>query len=173
MRAWLMLSSLVMFVVMAVGCHKSDGNCTPEGNTCADSNECCGDDLCIGFMCQPPDACMDAGDVCGDDIDCCNYLAGSGYCVDGVCADSCVTGANCVSGCCAPTTMGNLVCSDASYCAQWLPLLTTCSNTSQCCAPLACAPTPDVFLCCVQSGGSCALHDDCCGEMLCYGGVCG
>ena len=67
------------------------------------------------------DACMAAGDACQINGDCCGFANGTSTCTwfeDGlmVCADYCVVGADCSSGCCVPLEGGGGVCGPASFC---------------------------------------------------------
>jgi hypothetical protein len=86
-----------------------------------DSGEACIDGICAeddgsGSYSDPGGTCLDAGESCGTTSDCC----GSALCVDydgySVCADQCSSDSGCYSGCCAPTSSGNLVCSAPDYC---------------------------------------------------------
>ncbi len=102
------------------------------------------------------EACVPQGGVCTKPTDCCmNQMAG-GRVLESVCvvppasqpglshcAGTCVTGADCVSGCCAP--LGNaavMVCSAPSFCAN------------------------------VCAGAPCNVNGDCCVGTLCVSGGC-
>jgi hypothetical protein len=87
-------------------------------------------------------SCVATGDVCSVNGDCCNFLADAGYCVDSLCADSCTTGSECVSGCCAP------LAGDVG---------------SVCSAPVYCPPGGSAAI-----GDPCSLDTDC-GEGTCTG----
>jgi hypothetical protein len=51
----------------------------------------------------------------------------------------------------------------------------TCESTDECCGDLECGTTTLGQVCCGQTGASCATDngEDCCGELLCIGGICG
>jgi hypothetical protein len=53
---------------------------------------------------------------CTRNGDCCTFLAGTGYCVSGFCADSCRFNSDCVSNCCAPLVGGGFTCAPRSAC---------------------------------------------------------
>lgn len=59
-------------------------------------------------------SCAPTGAPCASSGECCNFQAGTGYCVDiageVACSDSCTTGADCESGCCLPLNGGGMVC---------------------------------------------------------------
>lgn len=73
-----------------------------------------------GFACAPPSVCSPvcapANGSCERNGDCCNFLAGNGWCVEGMCADTCTAHSQCVSGCCASLTSGDRVCFHPSAC---------------------------------------------------------
>jgi hypothetical protein len=94
----------------AVGNGSADDGANDDGND--DGN----DDSDDGA-----DACMPAGDACQTNGDCCGFSNGTSTCTwfeDGlmVCADYCVLGADCSSGCCVPLEDGGGVCGPASFC---------------------------------------------------------
>jgi hypothetical protein len=92
--------------------------------------------------------CTANGSSCTANGDCCSFQQGDGYCVDGVCADSCGSSSECVSGCCAALEGGGGACGPQAWCAG------------------SCAPT----------SGSCSVNGDCCnflqGEGWCVSGTC-
>jgi hypothetical protein len=93
-----------------------DDSCTSDSNCLSN---CCYPTEQGHYVCQPTvqceGVCYTTGSYCSRNGDCCNYLQGTGYCVDSVCADSCVYSYECASGCCAPTTAGG-ACAPVYYC---------------------------------------------------------
>ncbi|MFO0598698.1 MAG: hypothetical protein U0228_25555 [Myxococcaceae bacterium] len=95
---------------------------------CADSctsNSGCVSGCCALLVsgnraCSSPSSCTSTcagvNSFCSVNGDCCNWQAGTGFCVDHHCADSCSRNSDCVSGCCASTLQGSLVCSARSFC---------------------------------------------------------
>lgn len=105
-----------------------DGFCV--SGTCADAcdaaeecqSACCARTQNGERACAPveicAEVCVDTGESCSVNADCCNYRDGVGYCVDGICADTCAMGASeqCFSGCCAELQGGDWACAPAEYC---------------------------------------------------------
>ncbi len=87
--------------------------CTDSTDKTTCVSTCCAPLAVSGFACAPValcnGSCFQAGEPCSVNSDCCNFLAGDGYCVGGYCADECSpdsiqngVSSECVSGCCAP-----------------------------------------------------------------------
>lgn len=172
----LFLLCVVVGGVGMFGCSQSeDSGCSVGGSSCSDSYECCGDYICEDWHCVPPQAsCQPTGSYCGSNGDCCSFEQGSGWCVDSTCKDTCASSLDCVSGCCAPTSIAGVsTCADASYCASCLSVRSYCTNAAECCGAMLCELTTGSLICCSQYGMGCVYDNDCCGIMLCYGGVCG
>ncbi|MCA2979286.1 MAG: hypothetical protein INH41_07095 [Myxococcaceae bacterium] len=103
-----------------------DGYCV--SGRCADACEVGGD--CLSGCCAPllggsrtcapatscSLTCRAVNAPCTRNGDCCNFVAGDGYCVDGSCADTCSRNSQCVSGCCAPLVGGGSTCASRSAC---------------------------------------------------------
>ncbi len=103
-----------------------------------------------------PPACLSAGvdctsapDACCSGI--CSPLTGSALLTgqQAVCADSCSTGPECVSGCCVPdVTTGMLACAPRGSCpATCVPAGSACTSPADCCGRETCISL---------NGGSCA-----------------
>ncbi len=99
-----------------------DGVCA---DACSSSSECvsgcCGSLEGGGGACGPQawcggGSCQPTGSSCSSNGQCCNFLEGEGYCVDGRCADSCYYNSDCVSGCCASLQGGGNACAAAYVC---------------------------------------------------------
>jgi hypothetical protein len=164
---------LCFSMMVSLGCSQpEDNSCSVRGSSCSDSYECCGDDVCDGWQCVAlGPACTATDNFCMNHTDCCNFDQGTGWCVDNICKDSCLVGSNCVSGCCAPTSISGVsTCADASYCVSCLPVRGYCTSDLECCGTMLC--DPGMLTCCVQYGLGCVYDNDCCGVMLCYGGTC-
>jgi hypothetical protein len=98
--------------------------------TCADAcsegvgceSECCALLTSNHFACAPAsiceEACVVTGDPCSINSDCCSYRQGSGFCVDGFCADECSQEApdECESFCCAELSSGDFACAPPELC---------------------------------------------------------
>jgi len=110
----------------------SNGQCLP---ICDFDDECstgCCAELQNGeSVCSPSDhcggECKDAGSICESNGDCCDYYAGTAYCVtfgredDALCADTCFDGSDCFSGCCVEIDNGESVCASSLYCDNYKP----------------------------------------------------
>jgi hypothetical protein len=97
------------------------GRCTDSCTENADCRSgCCAPLVGGGKACGPVSqcspACAPVGRACTTNGDCCNFINDRGYCVDGVCADSCVLNSECTSNCCAPLVGGGFTCSPRSSC---------------------------------------------------------
>lgn len=93
--------------------------------------------------------CRNSGGICSADFHCC----GASLCVNGVCSSGGISG---------------------------LPLGSSCSASSQCSqsgGSVVCADNglirDGLLNCCRNTGGACAIDDNCCGSALCVDGVCG
>lgn len=97
------------------------GRCADACNSNAECNSnCCavlvsGNRACSGSS-ACTSSCRATGALCSVNGDCCNFLGGTGYCVDDVCRDSCLRNSECVSGCCAPLVGGGSVCNATQFC---------------------------------------------------------
>ena len=106
------------------------GGCGDDVVTCDTDDDCPLGALCSSGACRlegpsnPPPPRPDGGSTtcsavdepCSVQVDCCNFLAGTGFCVEQACADTCFVDADCLSGCCAPVDNGSRVCSAATFC---------------------------------------------------------
>jgi len=98
--------------------------------TCADA--CSMDTDCQSGCCAPlvsgqracapsaicQQACVEAGESCSVNADCCNFRDGMGFCVDGICADTCDQNMpeECLSTCCAELEGGDFACAPFELC---------------------------------------------------------
>jgi len=187
-------------VICADNGYSSDGAlncCRNEGGVCnsgGDSSDCCSGLYCIAGVCggsssgaslPPGSACVTTSQclqsatggavVCADNgysfdgaLNCCRNEGG--VCIAGGDSADCCAGLLCVGGICGGTSSGGS-----------LTLGATCSATSQCSQPsggaVVCASNgiagDGALNCCRNNGGACTDGTQCCGSLLCTGGVCG
>ncbi len=180
------LASTAVGALLAACTTGGGGPATPLGG-CVSDRECSGDQVCRDGTCATPDetpdaqgptpspakpdsgapgsetpdaggACVATGDACTYEQDCCNYLSGTGFCVDfgsgGACADSCTSDADCESGCCAATQGGGSVCSPPAFCPVCSAPGGPCTTTTDCCqTPTS---TEAYGAVCLSNSNSCA-----------------
>lgn len=162
--------------------HCQTGGCT----TCAGPSITCvlggllpGQECCNGAVCRPspivPRCCVGPGEACVNSADCCGLtMCQGGMCQGGTDGSFCIFDSDCGEG---------LVCR-SFQCT--MDAAATCIEPNMacaggaCCSGLACAPDPDMDMpvyppeerCCASGGSSCDDAYDCCGEMICNGGMC-
>ena len=142
---------------------------------------CRKDGDCATNNCGPKDPYGRQRCLCNAPADCPQSRAGdpchTATCTAGVCGlpvdpdgTSCGTLQQCTSGTCAACTG-----TTRDYVANEPA---ACSSAAQCCQQET-TNCEDIYLClngaqcCHPSGGSCSFDCDCCGTLLCSGGVCG
>lgn len=143
-------------------CDPFTGTCEPtnEGLACTgDGNHCYGGFVCAGgacvgvapVECPAPDACHEEG-TCDPTSGVCSNPNKPYYtdCPGGVC----------INGVCEPP-----------FCAG---RGSSCTDSSQCCDGLSCAPASGPNPTCCESiiGSGCSSQFDCCGILVCFNGIC-
>lgn len=162
--------------------HCQVGGCTTcrgPSITCVLGGLLPGEQCCNGAVCRPsplvPRCCVGAGETCINSADCCGFM----MCVDGTCSAGregsfCIDSSECGEG----LTCQTFTCQPAG--AMCTEPNQECSGSGACCDGLACAAhfdrdmpvTPPPERCCASGGSSCDDSFDCCGEMICNGGMC-
>jgi len=148
-------------------CQHAPG-CRSIGEICHENSDCCGDD-CVeadvsGLMrCLKPAGCLAAGEVCG----------GSAFGNSYNCCPSGPTGGSLL---CLDTAIGITRCFGEGTNETCLPDGAECSFSDECCGGF-CLPIDDTgtLVCgaqCVELGGTCTAHADCCDNMVCEDEVC-
>lgn len=136
-------ATMLMILTLVASCeHAQDPqSCTARGGSCEDGLECCGDDVCSGRRCSAPEpSCSLSGEQCRYHTDCCDFQSRAAYCVDSVCKDVCSSKYDCLTYCCAPTSVDGLfTCADPGYCSKCLSANSFCTDGEQCCGVMPCS----------------------------------
>jgi len=168
--------------------------CCRESGCCGSDADCCGGRLCApsGDVCSycayPPFPDRFPGDECTSSAQCVASVTGTVICADnGVAEDGPLNccydaGSICYDGpdshCCSGTPCIDGICGGGEF-RRTFRLGAACTSSDQCSqadGPAICADNGIVddgpLNCCRVAGGVCAGGAECCGSLLCTGGVC-
>lgn len=143
--------------------------CRSIGEICLEDDDCCGG-LCReagseGLQrCEKPASpgCLPAGEVCG----------GSAY---GNSYNCCPSGPDGGEALCLPTDIGITRCWGQGTEDECIPDGEPCEFSDECCGGFCLPDDEGNLVCgtqCVEQGGACTTHADCCDDLVCEDGVC-